>query len=97
VKVPPLLCPCCESSLTGTLGIEWGDRNNTVQAQMPFICGSCASFLIFHVPSWSLSIPTSEELAIIRTNRPLWEAITDAQNMVRALPNRAPVTPRPGG
>jgi hypothetical protein len=97
VSAPPLHCPCCEAEFTGLFGIEWGNRVNTVEPLMPFVCSACASFLIFDVPRWSLSIPTPEELAVIQNNRPLWQAVTDAQKRIRALPDRAPVRLRPGG
>lgn len=94
----PLVCPRCDGESDALVFGRWGERTPEEPAAfpaLPYICGLCGSLLIaLTIPDAELpvlTVPSVEELVVIRANAALWAAIREGRAQVLARPGRRPV------
>ena len=83
-----LSCPHCQATLNGFAARAWGDTSGRKpSAVMPFLCHECGGFCLLVVPLKRLIIPDAHMLAILQTNRELWNVVEAEQRAIRARKN----------
>lgn len=84
-------CPLCDGQLGAMVAKAWG-KDPKMLPILPFVCGWCAGFMLIEMETRKLIIPNAAELALLKTNKVLWDAVEHVRMQILALPDRR--TPR---